>query len=175
MVRHHHRTMPAIALTLALAGASSASARLELNPPPSAAQPSAAVSTKLCSEVCGAGGYTAAIPQTAALAATGAALAHDPRPRSQAISGAASASRISTIASSRSTGPRSEVVSGGGYTNPSYVPTVVRVAAPTGGFDWGDAGIGAGGALAMMILIGGFVGATNVRHRATRSTAQPTT
>jgi hypothetical protein len=45
--------------------------------------------------------------------------------------------------------------------------TVIRVVAPTGGFDWGDAGIGAGGALALaMIGFGGVLAATN-RHRHT--------
>ena len=150
MVRHHHRIVPAIALTLALAAAAPASARLELNPPPGAGEPSTAASTNLCSEVCGASGYTAATQLAVASAERGA--------------------------SSGSNGPRSEVVSGGGYSNPSGFPTVVRVVAPTGGFDWGDAGIGAGGAFAMMmLLIGGVLGATNVRRRTARSTAQPTT
>jgi hypothetical protein len=174
MVRHYHRTMPAIALMLALVGAGSASARLELNPPPSAAQPNTSVSTNLCSEVCGAGGYTAAIPQNAAFGEKGAALRHDPRARSQALSGGGSHNPRIT-ASTGSTGPRSEVVSGGGYTNPGYAPTVVRVVAPSSGFDWGDAGIGAGGAVALMLLTVGLFGATNVRHRAARGTAQPTT
>jgi hypothetical protein len=50
-----------------------------------------------------------------------------------------------------STGPRSEVGSGGGY--PIGTPaTVVRVLAHGGGFDWGDAGIGAAGGLGLALL-----------------------
>jgi hypothetical protein len=45
-------------------------------------------------------------------------------------------------------------------------------ATPNNGFDWGDAGIGAGGAVALMtLLVGGALGMSSVRHRATRSTA----
>jgi hypothetical protein len=46
-------------------------------------------------------------------------------------------------------------------------PTIVRVTAPSGGFDWGDAGIGAAGGFALsMIAIGG---ALAVSQRRTRS------
>ena len=49
---------------------------------------------------------------------------------------------------------------------------VVRVDAPGDGFDWGDASIGAGGALALMTLgIGGALGANNIRRRTTRTPA----
>jgi hypothetical protein len=44
MVRHHHRIIPAIALTLALAAAAPASARFELNPPLSPQSPAPAAS-----------------------------------------------------------------------------------------------------------------------------------
>jgi hypothetical protein len=176
MVRHHHRLAPAVALTLALAAAAPASARLELNPPASSAAPSTPASTNLCSEVCGASGYTAATQPPGASAGRGAALPHDPRPRAQALAGAATGSGSSTTASSGFSGPRSEVVSAGGYSNPSAPQTVVRVSAPSGGFDWGDAAIGAGGAVALtMLLIGGVLRTTNIRHRGTGSSAQSTT
>lgn len=175
MVRHHHRTTAAIALTLALAAAAPASARHELNSPSGTAQASAPASTNLCSEVCGAGGYTAVKQLAVASAEQGATLPHNPRGSSEVLSGAGSGSPSSTVTSRGSNGPRSEVVSGGGYSNPSGVPTVVRVVAPSGGFHWGDAGIGAGGAIAMLLLIGAVLGATNVRRRATRGTVQPTT
>ena len=75
-------------------------------------------------------------------------------------------------AQTSSNGPRSEVVSGGGYGQPTAPATVVRVVSASDGFDWGDAGIGAGGALALMtLLVGGTLGATNIRRRATRRTA----
>ena len=53
----------------------------------------------------------------------------------------------------------------------SSAPTQVRVAAasPAAGFDWGDAGIGAGAAFALtMIGLGGAVLVSNRRHAQTR-------
>ena len=176
MVRHHHRIAPAIVLTLALAAAAPASARPAPVPASGAAEPSVPASTNLCSEVCSAGGYSTATSVAVTSARSGATLPHDPRPRLEALAGGGSDSARGTVASSASSGPRSEVVSGGGYTNPSAPPTVVRVVSPATGFDWGDAGIGAGGAFAlMMLLVGGILSATAVRRRATRSTTQPTT
>jgi hypothetical protein len=47
-----------------------------------------------------------------------------------------------------------------------------RPSATAGGFHWGDAGIGAGGAVALMVLLsGGFVVLTNLRHRGAHSAA----
>jgi hypothetical protein len=146
--------------------AAPASASLELNPPAAGTttNPRTPASTNLCSEVCFGGGYTARD--------TGAALPHDPRARSVVLAGAGYGYGSTPIASSGSDSPRSEVVSGAGYGNPNAPATVVRVVVPSDGFDWGDAGIGAGGALALMtLLIGGALGATNIRRRATRSTA----
>ena len=42
---------------------------------------------------------------------------------------------------------------------------VVTIASPQGGFDWGDAGIGAGGALALVLLGLGVVLMTSHRRR----------
>ena len=42
---------------------------------------------------------------------------------------------------------------------------VVTIASPEGGFDWGDAGIGAGGALALVLLGLGVVLMTSHRRR----------
>ena len=80
MIRHHHRVASAIALTLALASAAPASARLELNPATGADNQSTTASTSLCSEVCSASGYVSHN--------SGAALPHDPRPRAVALAGA---------------------------------------------------------------------------------------
>jgi hypothetical protein len=75
-----------------------------------------------------------------------------------------------------STSVCSEVCSAGGYGNPGAPSKVVRVVAPSSGFHWGDAGIGAGGAFALtMLALGGVLAATNTRRRASRSSAQPTT
>src|SRR5437763_8780979 len=110
MVRHH-RIASAIVLTLTLATAAPAAARLELNPSAPTAHPSAPQGTKLCSEVCSASGYTAA--------KRGAALPHDPRARSVALAGAGYGYGSSPVASSGAPAPRSEVVSGGGYGHPN--------------------------------------------------------
>jgi hypothetical protein len=164
MFRHHRRLAAPVALTLALAAAVPASARPALEPTAGAANPSPRASTNLCSEVCGAGGYTAT--------GAGANLAHNRTGGSvaPAIDGYGLGSSPTT--STGSTSPRSEVVSAGGYGSPNMRATVVRVASSGDGFDWGDAAVGAGGALALMTLvIGGTLGVTNIRRRATRTTA----
>lgn len=50
-------------------------------------------------------------------------------------------------------------------------PAVARVQAPQGGFDWGDAGIGAAGLALSVIGIGGAFAVSQRRSR--RSTALP--
>jgi hypothetical protein len=61
---------------------------------------------------------------------------------------------------------------GASYTSPTT--TVVRVIAPTNGFDWADAGIGAAGGLALSML---GIGAALVlpTHRRTRRPTRPAT
>ena len=58
--------------------------------------------------------------------------------------------------SSASTGPGSEVIDNYGYGTPNTPATIIRVTAP-GGFDWGDAGIGAAGAIGLCMLALGLV------------------
>lgn len=57
----------------------------------------------------------------------------------------------------------------------SAPPPVVRLEAPASGFDWGDAGIGAAGGLALsMIVLGGALAVSQNRsRRARRTTALP--
>ena len=51
--------------------------------------------------------------------------------------------------------------------NPPPAPTtIVRVITPTGGFDWGDAGIGAAAGVALSMI--GLAGALSVSQRRTR-------
>jgi hypothetical protein len=51
-------------------------------------------------------------------------------------------------------------------------PTIVHVTAPNGGFDWGDAGIGAAGGIALsMVGVGGALVVSQRRTRRTRSAA----
>ncbi|MGZ4287267.1 MAG: hypothetical protein ACXVXL_23890 [Solirubrobacteraceae bacterium] len=53
----------------------------------------------------------------------------------------------------------------------SAAPAVVRIQAPTSGFDWGDAGIGAAGGFALaMIGIGGALAVSQHRTRRNRQT-----
>jgi hypothetical protein len=60
-------------------------------------------------------------------------------------------------------------------TVPTPPPTIVRVSANSGGFDWGDAGIGAGGGFAFsMIVAGGALVASQRRGRRTHGSAAPT-
>jgi hypothetical protein len=90
---------------------------------------------------------------------------------------APSQTRSSTAAS---TSPCSEVCSGGGYGIVSHrvvtsatlpaarphasQPTVVRVVTHSSGFDWGDAAIGAGGAIIFVLVAFGGARATATRR-----------
>jgi hypothetical protein len=57
-------------------------------------------------------------------------------------------------------------------TAPSTPSTIVRVTPSTGAFDWGDAGIGAGGGFALsMIVIGGALVASQRRGHRTHGSA----
>ena len=94
-----------------------------------------------CSEVCsgGAGRYGSAGERSLTPAESGATLPHDSRPRAVAVHSHSLSSTASTP------------------------PTVVRVVTHNGGFRWGDAGIGAGGMLAVTLL--GLGGAFTLTHR----------
>jgi hypothetical protein len=148
MLRRPNRIIFTIVLTLALAvgAAPAAWARFDLNPPPPS---SSTPSSDTSASIC-----------------------------SETCSGAGyllSRATVSTTSAPTSSAPRSEVVSGNGYGPSSVAPTVVHVSAPSS-FDWGDAGIGAGGALALMVLAAaGALAVTNGRRRGSRSSAQPTT
>jgi hypothetical protein len=84
------------------------------------------------------------------------------------ISPAARLNLESSLPSSPASGAaRSNLVSGGRHSSVSVPPTVVRVHVQNQrGFDWGDAGIGAGGVLALtMIGLGGTLVASTRRNR----------
>jgi hypothetical protein len=54
-------------------------------------------------------------------------------------------------------------------------PTIVRVVTPTGGFDWSDAGIGAGVGVALsLIALGGALAVSQRRTRVSRGSAAVT-
>lgn len=66
---------------------------------------------------------------------------------------------------------------GGGSSVATPTPTppatsIVRVTAPSSGFDWADAGIGAGGALGLSMV--GLGGALALSQRHTRQTRRAT-
>jgi hypothetical protein len=90
-----------------------------------------------CSEVCSGGGYGLASQPPLTPDDSGARLPHDPRPRAVALSSAYNTARIP--------------------------PTAVRVVTPSAGFHWSDAGIGAGGMLALIVI--GLGGALTLTHR----------
>jgi hypothetical protein len=57
-------------------------------------------------------------------------------------------------------------------TIPATPPTIVHVSASNGGFDWGDAGIGAAAGFSVsMIGVGGALATSQRRGRRTRGTA----
>jgi hypothetical protein len=69
--------------------------------------------------------------------------------------------------------PDKQVISSGENIATAATPEpVVRVQVAPGGFDWGAAGIGAAGGLAItMIGLGGFLGAAQYRTRRSRGSA----
>ena len=56
-------------------------------------------------------------------------------------------------------------------TSAASTPTIVRISSLAGGFDWGDAGIGAAGLVLSVIGIGGAFAVSQRRSR--RTTALP--
>ena len=92
-----------------------------------------------CSEVCsgGAESYGSASQRSGTPDESGATLPHDSRPRWAAAPSL--------------------------YSTASTPPTVVRVVTHNGGFHWSDAGIGAGGMLALTLI--GLGGAITLTHR----------
>jgi hypothetical protein len=174
VIRHYHRGLaPAVALALALAVAAPASARLELNPPPTGAVASGPAGPSPCSEVCSGGGYSAVAQPAVISARTNTVIPHGPRPRGQVVTGDRASSETTMSSRAGHGGPPTAAVSGGGYAAPR---TVVRAAPTTADFHWGDAGIGAGSALALAtVLIGGALVVMKVRRRSARGATQPTT
>jgi hypothetical protein len=69
--------------------------------------------------------------------------------------------------------PDEQTAPGVGTGTVNVPPVVVHVSSPSGGFDWGDAGIGAAGGIALAMLgLGGALAASQRRtRRAGRSSA----
>jgi hypothetical protein len=149
---HQHR-IATIALALALAAGVPAAAAAQQQPgSPAGASP--------CSEVCSGGGYTSGNSNTTQPAY----------------------SLPIILNNAGNPAPCSEVCSGGGYglvSQPSRTPddssayhaarippTAVRVVTASVGFHWGDAGIGAAGMLALIVIgLGGALTLTRRRNQ----------
>ena len=90
-----------------------------------------------------------------------------------AISGAPALAHETNLTANGSLVPAGSPSVAGPATVPAAPPTIVRVSASNGGFDWGDAGIGAGGGFALsMIGLGGALIASQRRERRTHGTTQ---
>lgn len=75
----------------------------------------------------------------------------------------------------QSSGPHSEVINNGGDGQLNIPPIIVRATVAKGGFDWGDAGIGAAAALGLSTLaLAGALAITQRRARRTRGSADAT-
>jgi hypothetical protein len=73
------------------------------------------------------------------------------------------------VAAARGAGPPAEIIGRGGRGFSDTPATIVRVTTPSG-FDWGDAGVGAAGALGLAMLTG--AGALVITQRRTRRTTR---
>ena len=161
MLHLHDPVRSALAVAVALAAcASPAAAMFELAPP----QPASAAgqpTTSPCSDACSGAGYGLHTQVAATMARSGAQLPHDPRPRATVVTG------VQPAVGSWLCG---DVCSGHGHGSVGATTSALSVrprsTASGGGFDWGDAGIGAGGAFALTIIgLGGVFAATNHRRR----------
>jgi hypothetical protein len=118
-------------------------------------------------------------PQSARLTGADAATAANgpsstavrPNPDGQTVTGA-TANRTSAAVYSRQDKSSVPVSSQSTTAKVSTPPPVVRLQAPASGFDWGDAGIGAAGGLALSMI--GLGGALAVSQRQTRRARHPT-
>ena len=89
-------------------------------------------------------------------------------PCSEVCSGGGYDSSVSPTAATPTTHrPGSDVSSTNGHDLARVSPSVVRISSSDTGFDWGDAGIGAGGALGL--VLGAIGGTLLLAHRRTHS------
>jgi len=169
MIHEHHRITSAVVVALALAASIAPAASADPQPlasaeaaiaangrPTTAVRPNpdeqtltqAPVDSGPCSEVCSGGGYGFG---NSSSAESGAQLPHNP------LAG---------------TGLLSEQANG--LVAAAHTPAVVHVTAPSGGFDWGDAGVGAGGMLALILIgVGGVLTAARRRSHSVTPTTRP--
>src|SRR5215469_6620465 len=151
----HHQRTAAIILALGLTVGIPAAAAAQ-----QPANPSSSASASPCSEVCSGGGY-----------GSGTSTTTQPAYSMPMI--------LNNLDDQGNPAPCSEVCSDGGYavvSQPSRTPdnssasnaartpaTAGRAVTASAGFHWGDAGIGAGGMLALIVI--GLGGALTLTHR----------
>jgi hypothetical protein len=115
-----------------------------------------------------AAALTLALTAIAATPASATPPPAGPGPCSEVCSGGGYGSRVSRPAATpTNAGPGSDVSSTNGYDFARVPPTVVRIISDDNGFHWGDASIGAGGALGLMLAATG--GTLLLAHRRTQS------
>lgn len=162
---HRITTAAVLMLSVAAAGASAASARPVGPDAATGANQPAAVANQVPSV------YSrqdkAAVPVAGAVGANTVANAGSAPYSRQDKSTVPPTSPSTSAAGSASS------TSNGGIVHAGASPTVIRVQAPSSGFDWGDAGIGAAGglALAMLGLGGALVVSSQRRARHPNPTA----
>jgi hypothetical protein len=158
MTTTHRIITAAVLLSLAAAGAPTAAARPAYDPPAAGNQTPTSVYNRPDKAV-----IPVTQPASAAIAANASvpqSLTPQQRQRVAALSALSD----------------KQVAAGFGVASPvadkaSALQAVVRVQAPQGGFDWGDAGIGAAGGLALAMLgIGGGLVISRQRPRRARPT-----
>jgi hypothetical protein len=169
MIHQHHRIASAVALALALAASIAPAASADPVPLASAEAAIAAnrqattpvrpnpdeqtlsqatVGSGPCSEVCSGGGYGVG---NSSPAESGARLPHNPLARTGLLSQQAN-----------------------GLAAATHAPAVVHVTAPSSGFHWGDAGVGAGGMLALILIgVGGLLTVARRRGHSVTPTTRP--
>ena len=150
----HHRTA-AIMLALGLAVGVPAAAAAQ-----QPAKPGSPASASPCSEVCSGGGYGSGNSNTTQPAYSLPIILNNvgnPAPCSEVCSGGGYG-----LVSQPSRTPDDSSA----YHTASIPPAAVRVVTASAGFHWGDAGIGAGGMLALIVIgLGGALTLTRRRNQ----------
>ena len=149
MSYHHHTATIALALALAAGVPAAAAAQ--------PGQPNSPAPSSPCSEVCSGGGYTSATGTTTSPTYSPPIILNNlgnPAPCSEVCSGGGYGS----------VSPPSRTPDHASADNTATIPhAAVHVAAHSDGFHWGDAGIGAGGMLALTAI--GICGALTLTRR----------
>lgn len=153
MAYHRRTTMIALRLTLALGVLATTAAQLP-------GKSGSAASASPCSEVCSGGGYGSGNSNTTPPAYSLPIILNNvgnPAPCSEVCSGGGYG-----LVSQPSRTPDDS----GAYRTARIPPAPVRVVTASAGFHWGDAGIGAGGMLALIVIgLGGALTLTRRRNQ----------